>query len=252
MALTHHLHGEGFAFFRDVCLNIHPILSLLKSGERFGFYLESEKPYFRLKIELSSNGSTRTLLFPEQFQEYPETLSGKVRLKKFFPNQNLPYETVIEVEQSGFTEIINQILRVSYQMSGTVHVSKRSDQSLLLLKLSEAGGTEKIKITEENLKHDEELFLRFDSLLVPGESNPEELIKLFHQHGFEYLAQRTIRFHCDCSRERMIQNLDLYRQADPEPLFDENRKTVSLTCEYCKTEYLISAGELDPFLAVLN
>ena len=103
-------------------------------------------------------------------------------------------------------------------MSGTVHVSKRSDQSLLLLKLYEAGGTEKIKITDEDLKYEEELFLRFDSLLAPGESNPEELIKLLHQQGFEYLAQRTIRFHCDCSKERIIQNLVLYRQADPEPL----------------------------------
>ena len=79
-------------------------------------------------------------------------------------------------------------------MTGTVHVSKRSDQSLLLLKLSEAGGTGKIKITEEDLKYDEELFLRFDSLLASGESNPKELIKLLHQHGFEYLARRTIRF----------------------------------------------------------
>ncbi len=50
----------------------------------------------------------------------------------------------------------------------------------------------------------------------------------------------------------MIQNLDLYRQADPEPLFSENRKTISLTCEYCKTKYLISAEELDSYPAVLN
>ena len=57
MALMHQLYGSGFAFFRKICLTVQPMLCLLKQGEYFGFYLDSDEPYFRLKIELTAGGA---------------------------------------------------------------------------------------------------------------------------------------------------------------------------------------------------
>ena len=83
MALMHQLYGSGFAFFRKICLTVQPMLCLLKQGEYFGFYLDSDEPYFRLKIELTAGGAIRAMLLPEGFQEFPEKVSGTMRLKQF-------------------------------------------------------------------------------------------------------------------------------------------------------------------------
>ncbi len=61
MALLHPIRRSGFAYFRDVVLSVQPMVSFLKHGEQFGFYIDSEQPYFRLKIETAHSGSTRCM-----------------------------------------------------------------------------------------------------------------------------------------------------------------------------------------------
>src|SRR5437762_2587208 len=91
LVLTHPLQGSGFAYFRDSILGILPIIFFLKPGESLGIYIDSEDPYFRLKIETGSTGHTRTLLLPEEFNLFPMKITGKVRVTKIFPNQKAPY-----------------------------------------------------------------------------------------------------------------------------------------------------------------
>ena len=73
LALIHGVSGAGFAYFRDVVLSVQPIIALLKQGEQLGFYIDSEEPFFRLKIETGHHGVTRCTLLPENFHEFPET-----------------------------------------------------------------------------------------------------------------------------------------------------------------------------------
>ncbi len=43
LALLHSIQRSGFAYFRDVVLSVQPMIALLKQGEQFGFYIDSEE-----------------------------------------------------------------------------------------------------------------------------------------------------------------------------------------------------------------
>ena len=244
MALTHQLSGAGFAFFRTICLVIKPMLCLLKQGEYFGFYLNSEEPYFRLKIELTSGGAIRAMMLPEDFQEYPEKVSGTLRLNKYSAKLKSPYQSILEIHDQPLEKISEQILQYSYQMTGSVFVSKKSDQSLLVLKLPDHV-TNKEEFSADNfMELQPEQKEIFHEILSQAETDTEALKEIFLKNGFDLLAQRKVFFRCNCSRERMIQNLHLYQQSDPEPLFNKQNKTLSITCEYCKNVFEISEEDL--------
>ena len=114
MALMHHLYVSGFAFFRKICLTVQPMLCLLKQGEYFGFYLDSDEPYFRLKIELTAGGAIRAMLLPEDFQEFPEKVSGTMRLNKYSAKLKSPYQSVLEIQNHPLEKLSDHILKISY------------------------------------------------------------------------------------------------------------------------------------------
>ena len=114
MALMHQLYGSGFAFFRKICLTVQPMLCLLKQGEYFGFYLDSDEPYFRLKIELTAGGAIRAMLLPEDFQEFPGKVSGTMRLNKYSAKIKSPYQSVLEIQNHSLEKISDHILQNSY------------------------------------------------------------------------------------------------------------------------------------------
>ena len=85
-----------------------------------------------------------------------------------------------------------------------------------------------------------------------GASDTQKLKHLLKKNSFEYLAERNVCYNYNCSRERIIKNLHLFRQSEPEPLFKGNHPSLTITCECCKTEYLISREDLIQNPSVLN
>jgi molecular chaperone Hsp33 len=90
LVLLHPMQRQGFAYFRDTFLGLLPIIFFLKPGESLGIYIDSENPYFRLKIETNSSGHTRTLLLPEEFNLFPEKITGNIRISKIFSSNKSP------------------------------------------------------------------------------------------------------------------------------------------------------------------
>lgn len=135
LVLLHPMQGSGFAYFRDMFLGLMPIIFFLKPGESLGLYIDSEDPYFRLKIETNSGGHTRTLLLPEEFNVFPMKITGKVRVTKIFQNQSQPYTSILELNGVETKDVMNQILSESYQTNSEVIVGEVSDQSVMVTKL---------------------------------------------------------------------------------------------------------------------
>ena len=135
LALLHPIQRSGFAYFRDTFLGLLPIVFFLKPQESLGIYIDSDEPYFRLKIETNSAGHTRTLLLPEQFNQFPMKISGNVRVTKIFQNNSHPYTSMIELNKVETKEVINRILSQSYQTNSEVIVGDISDQSIMITKL---------------------------------------------------------------------------------------------------------------------
>ena len=244
IALLHPIRREGFAYFRDVVLSVQPMIAFLKTGEQFGFYIDSERPYFRLKIETAYHGSVRCMLFPDHFQEFPQALHGLVRVHKLYP-RHPPYESVLRVEGLPLREIVNRVLHDSYQVNCAMLLSDVSDQSVLLHQLPPMPGGDDFECSHETVRaRREHIRSTVESIFAGALSDVKAVEQAFGHAGFRLLAHRRVRFHCGCSKGRMIENLrPVYLKEGPAILEADGQ--LEVVCEYCKSPYRIGRAEIE-------
>lgn len=243
LVLMHPMQGSGFAYFRDTFLGLLPIVFFLKPGESLGLYIDSEDPYFRLKIETNSAGHTRTLLLPEEFNFFPMKISGQVRVTKMFPGSKAPYTSVLELKDTETKEVMNRILSESYQTNSEVIVGEMSDQSIMVTKLPPLNVNSTIDETISRKEFIKKHKGFFHSVFEAASNDIENIVKMFEDHGFTYMGSRQIDFFCPCSKDRMILNLRGLYAGDLEELFQKD-ESVEIKCDYCRKSYHIMKAEI--------
>lgn len=242
LVLTHNLGPSALEYHRNTVLSSLQMLYFMKAGENLGIYIDSEEPYFRFKLELANSGQMRTLLLPEEFKEFPQQISGKVRLTKQFP-KSAPYTSIIDVDHLSSSDLINTILERSYQTHAKITISPSTDQSVMITKLP--------GINSKIISDDDEDIEKFFNKKVDVISDAfneilgdiERIVQFFENDGFVYLASKEIKFHCGCSRDRMIYNLSRLHLNDKSDLF-EKEQIIEVRCDYCNTVYEISKNDL--------
>lgn len=244
LVLLHPMQSSGFAYFRDTFLGLLPIIFFLKPQESLGLYIDSEDPYFRLKIETNSAGHTRTLLLPEEFNQFPMKITGKVRVTKITQNTAHPYTSVLELNGTETKEVINSILSESYQTNSEVIVSDISDQSLMVTKLPPVNVNSSL---DESLSRSEYIKKNkhfFHEVFEAAANDIEKIVKMFEDKGFSYMTSRQIEFFCPCSKDRMVLNMKGLYANDQEHLFD-GKDSVEIKCDYCRKVYTITKGDIE-------
>jgi len=245
LAIIHNVKAQGFAYFRDSILTSQCLISLLKPGEGMGVFIDSNEPYFRLKVEMNHAGRMRTLLMPEDFNDFPEKITGVCRLSKLFPNNPIPYTSIIDLNQTSFHQVINSILKDSYQMKSAVHVSSSSDQSLMIVQLPSSNVDKEeivapMTVNEYWIKIQATMNELFDKAIT----DQAEIQKTFESLGLTTLGSKSVEFKCNCSRERMIGSIgSLCRSTSLDDIF-EGKNEIETKCDYCKSFYLITRDEI--------
>lgn len=243
IALLHNLTGAGFSYYRDLLLCIAPLISFLKKGESFGFYLDSEEPYFRFKVETNYTGNLRTLMLPADFDEFPEKINGLVRFSKLFNNAT-PYTTVMKIENKSFQEIINQLLHDSYQIECSVLVSDIADQSLMITKIPRENVGRYIIDPGMHLKDYTQKFLpKLSSIFGENLSEEKAITQFFENEKLYFLGVKPFRLFCPCSKERMRDNLIMLSEKDINEIF-QHGPTLDISCDYCHKDYHFTKEEL--------
>lgn len=243
LAITHPMQGSGLAYFRDTFLGLMPLIFFLKPGESVGIYIDSNEPYFRLKIETNSAGHTRTLLLPEEFNSFPMALNGQARLTKIFQNQKNPYTSVVELNNVKTKDVINKILSESYQTNSEVIVGELSDQSIMVTKLPPINVNKDHDPTPSREEYIKTKSSFFHDVFEAAHSDIEIIVKTFEEQGLSYLGSRQVDFFCPCSHERIVLSLRGMYAKDLDELFQED-KEVEVKCDYCKTKYMVSRNDI--------
>jgi molecular chaperone Hsp33 len=243
LILLHPMPGSGFAYFRDIFLGLMPVIFFLKPGETLGIYIDSEDPYFRLKIETNSAGQTRTLLLPENFNLFPMKISGKVRLTKISPHEKAPYTSMIEIKDIETKDVINKIFDDIYQTNTEVIVSELSDQSIMVTKLPPLKVNSSFDLTASRKEFIKKQKTFFHDVFESAPDDIEQIVKIFEDQGFAYLGSRQIDFFCSCSKDRMVVSLRGLYSGDIDHLFD-GKEELEVKCDYCKKTYEISKAEV--------
>ena len=244
LILLHPMKSAGFAYFRDMFLGLMPIIFFLKPQESLGIYIDSENPYFRLKIETNSAGHTRTLLLPEEFNQFPMKISGKVRVSKIFQNNVHPYTSVLELNETETKDVVNRILSESYQTNSEVVVGEMSDQSIMITKLPPSNVNS--SLDDSLSRHD---YIKknknfFHQVFEAGTDDIEKIVRMFEDQDFSYLTSRQINFFCPCSKDRMALSLKGLYSGDLDHLF-EGKDSIEIKCDYCRKLYQIARSDLE-------
>jgi len=241
----HNIGPFAESFYQKTLLTSLQMVNFLKPNENLGFYIDSEEPYYRFKIEFSSTGTYRTLLLPEDFDDFPKTLTGKVRFTKTMYGK-APYTSLLEYKEEKLEELINDVITKSYQVNATTIVKDDKTSSLMVTKLPPSNVNKKIEDFEDlNLAQILDQYKDlFDSALLLKDSNVLEVEKLFEEYNLQYLGSKEIKFHCPCSKERMVNNLFSLAKEDQEHLFDE-KDSLEIRCDYCNTNYDIYKVDLE-------
>jgi len=243
LVLMHPMQGTGFSYFRDTFLGLLPIIFFLKPGESLGIYIDSEDPYFRLKIETNSSGHTRTFLLPEEFNSFPMRITGQVRVSKIFSSNKTPYTSMLELNDVGPSEVFNTILRESYQTNSEVIVGEISDQSIMVTKLPPLNVNREEEETLSRKKYISMHANFFHDVFEAASNDIEQIVKMFEDREYAYIGSRQIDFFCPCSKERMVLNLRGLYSGDIDSLFAEE-DPIEVKCDYCRKTYAISKGDV--------
>ena len=245
LAIIHTIVGGGFQYYRDAILSLQPMISFLKAGEGLGVYIDSDEPYFRLKIEMSDQGQMRTLLLPEDFNEFPKTITGNCRIVKLSPDDPQPYTSIIKLEDIDFHQVVNKILRESYQVNSEVFLSQTSDQSLMIMKLPEINVN---KIQTNYILSIDEYWQRIGSqtqeLYDLGTTKQVDIQTHFESLGMIFLGSREVIFKCTCPRQRLFDGIrSIIWSAGIDSVFAPDETFIETKCDYCKTSYLLTREE---------
>ena len=247
LAIIHDVKKDGFVFFRELVLTSMHLISYLKTNEGYGLFIDSDEPYFRFKIESNEHGSMRTILFPENFDTFPEKVSAKIRLSKMTRGNPTPYTSIIEVNNKKPSEIVDQILRDSYQVEGKIHLSDKSDQSVYLTKLPRKNVNKQV----DELSYDNFWNANGQKILDimdEGLTDTTRIKNILAGLGFTYLSTKDIQFKCPCSREQMLSGVrSLIHSHTIDEIF-EDKKEIETKCDYCKTYYIILRDEIESMI----
>lgn len=240
----HNIGPHALDFYKKTLLGTTQLINFIKPTENLGFYIDSEDPYFRFKIEMSQSGSLRILLLPEDFDSLPDKFSGKCRLNKVIQGKS-PYSSILEYQDFPIEEITNDIIDKSYQTNSKIIFSEDLCSSVMVTKLPPTNINKKIEDYEDIkfeqfLKNFSELIETALNLKVSDIELTEEVFKKFE---FTYLGSKEVKFHCPCSKERMINNLFTLPKSEIEHIF-EKEKSIDTRCDYCNTIYTIKEEEV--------
>jgi len=242
----HNIGPNALKYYKETVLSALHMITFLKPGESLGVYIDSEEPYFRFKVEMNHSGSMRTLLLPEEFESFPQTLSGVARISKIY-NQKQPYTSIVQMSSDPTSDILNNILKDSYQTNSKIYLDDNSEHAIMITKLPRK---EIKKVVEDDLEISTiEEFKKNNSQLISDIFNTkkielQELVERVEKENFLYLHSKEVKFDCPCSLDRMTQNLMTLNQKDKEDVFD-GKDSIEVRCDYCNTIYDVKKALLN-------
>jgi len=90
-----------------------------------------------------------------------------------------------------------------------------------------------------------------NEILSPHLHSADVLFRLFHEDGVVVYQPKSLRFGCQCSRDRVSAVIATLSNEDVKHLFEQD-KNISVKCEFCSEEYIFDRDEVDKILQNRN
>lgn len=173
------------------------------------------------------------------------------------------YQGITELEGATLSDCAHTYFRQSEQLETAILLTSQDDPlaggALTIQRLPKHGGRSEKKSEEAaaaEAEADEDAWrravilmssLKSDELLDPSLSAQEILFRLYHEDGVRVFQQKPVFQKCRCSRDKVSRTLKSFPRKEIEDLAETDDVTV--TCEFCKTDYIFGIEDLDVIYA---
>lgn len=254
--------------------NTSPIVTaalgrLLTAGAMMGAMMKGEKDLITLRI--NGSGPVNTLLVTANSRGDVKGYPGNPSV--FLPANSVgkldvagaigvgiltvikdigmkePYSGSCELVTSEIAEDITYYFASSEQTPSSVGlgVLMTKDNTVdvaggFIIQVMPNATDETIAIVEQNISK----ISSVTNLLAQGMS-PEDIIKkILEGLEPEILDRMPVRFHCDCSRQKVENAIVLMGKKELQDMINDN-KPIEVNCHFCNTTYLFDVDELKTF-----
>ncbi len=233
--------------------------SLMKRGQRVGLKFEGNGPLKKIVVEADKDGSVRgyvavpEIIVPSKNEKLDVSgalgSEGTLTVKKDLGLKD-PYTGIVKLLTGEIAEDLAYYYSESEQIPSAVGlgVFVRPDESV-----SAAGGflIQTLPPTEEamldQLIENVRKIPSVTDILRNGQAPEDILALIFGGFSYHILGKQDLVFRCGCSRERVERALISLGGKELQGMISEQGEA-NVTCEYCRTNYHFSRGDLECLL----
>ncbi len=230
--------------------------SMMKGdNDRLTLQMSGDGPIGQMTVTVDSHGNVKG--FPEHPDvDIPEKYQGKLDVGGAVGKGILtvimdlgmdkPYNGQVEIQTGEIGDDIAYYYTVSEQTPSAVGLGVMVDTDS---SVKHAGGYI-IQVMpdakEETIKAIEDKVFLADSVTVMMEDGktPEDILGYFLRDlGLEILDKTEVRFHCDCSREKVAGALATISKKDLDEIINDGEE-IEVRCHFCNSAYKYSVDEV--------
>jgi molecular chaperone Hsp33 len=162
------------------------------------------------------------------------------------------YQGITELTGATLAECAHDYFRQSEQLETAILIASGSDPlaagAIMVQRLPAQHGTNEDD-ADEAWRRAVILMssLSAEELLDPAVPTDRLLYRLYHQDGVRVTEGRGVTQACRCSREKVANTLRSFPRSEIEDMAEDGRITV--TCEFCREDYVFDADHLDDLYA---
>lgn len=244
--------------FGDLLTGAVLVRESMAPDNRLQAILQGDDPRTRMVADTHPDGSTRGLIqMPEGVKDMSFGERGMLQVARTLHNGSL-HQGVVSVPPAKNGHSVSAALMAYMQeseqtvtvvsvgcfMTNNEVVAAGGFMVQLLPEVAEGP----LMVMTERLKDFEDIV----PLLARGAASPAAILReTLYGMPYTKVGDRTVRFGCNCSPERLSSSLASLPRADIESLM-EGGKTLEIECDYCRKNYEFTQAQLKSLLEPVN
>lgn len=247
----HRLGEEGARGMAECAVSALFVASTCRPGERINLNIRGSGRYKQAFVEAYPDGRIRGYLLEgepisgmrEDIGPWGEGVISILRTRDQKGEQ--PYIGSIPLVTGHLAKDLTFYWHQSEQVPSAVGIAVTIEEGEIvqaggfLVQVSEAVPTAEVKKLERKIQD----FRGFAESMA-ADPNPVKLLsEILEDQVFHLIEEKKLRFQCTCSEERVKRALLLLGPEELESMLKEDGQA-TVQCEFCSTEYSLSAQEL--------
>lgn len=182
-------------------------------------------------------------------EEGLQALIGKgVMVITIQPKNGEPYQGVVPLEKETLAECLANYFETSDQIPTSIwlftDLTKQKAAGSLIQLLPDSGNKEQQLADYEHLCQLTNTIKAEEIFTLPAD---DLLYRLYHQEDVRIFEPQKVSYKCSCSEAKCLTAISQFGATELKSIFEEQGH-VSMTCDYCLTDYTFDEPQLASFI----